>query len=253
MKSAIVILHYKNYEHFWKCFNAIKETTNSDIYVVENNSQNNLTEMPDLVRKGIVKKYLLFEENITNGAIRSIFINGHVPFGKYEYITCTDSDLVPDDGWFEEEINVLKKYPEVYQMGISLYMDNLPIKTFPHSDSWIPKSLIDRGDFIETSIGNWLTTFRSLELRKYIGYLMYTETNFRDSYLQGFIQSIGRKSGRTKQCKAYHLTWDYYQDINHPYTQERINSPVDIWAQNKMCNYEVFYENSHYNSDLSTI
>jgi len=240
MKTAVVILHYRNNEHFFQCFNSIR-IPNCDYYVVENDSSDNLKDMMiPFVGIGWVKKYALFSENIANSAIRDFFLDGHLKFEDYDYVVTTDSDLLVTPGWFDEIHTILENHPEVMQIGISLDMANLPIKSFPMSVRWVPPIIKEHEDYYETAIGNWLATFRSEDCYQYIEHLRQTGASYRDSHLHEFIYSIGRKSGRTKIHKAAHLTWNYYQELDHPYTQERLSAVTDIWAENKRCSYEVF-------------
>ena len=243
--TAIVVLHYKNTEHFFQCLDSLLETPNCDFYVIENKSDTDITnEMFGLISEGKIMKYVLFEENIANNAPRIFFLERILDFLDYKYIVYTDGDVVPDKGWLEECKKALDNNKHLFVIGTDLYMDNLPVKSFPDAISWVPNNPIDRVDYFERATGCYCLTFRTVDLLRYLNFIAnapYSVSGivFSDWHLLNFIKSIKKQMGVTKVCKAKHLVWDYYQDRNHPYTQERLNNPRP-WSSNTSCKYEVF-------------
>jgi len=237
MDTAIVICYYKNSEHFLECFESIKDIPDCDFYVVENKSNVDISEkILKYVENKKIKSYALFEQNIYDNAPRLFFMDGNVKFTDYKYVVYTDGDLVPDKGWLDECKKTLDNNKDLFVIATSLYMDNLPIKSFPEAVNWIPPNVIDQGDYLETRTGCSFMTFRSEDFEKYVEHNSFL---ILDTNIHNYAKSIGKKSGRTKTTKSKHLTWDYYQDRNHPYTQERLSN-TKIWGENKTCPYKVF-------------
>lgn len=236
--TGIIVLHYCNPDFFWQCFNCLRFLDDCEIHVIENNSARTLkAEMPELIAAGQIKKYALFEENIANMATTIYCREGHVDWTQYDYVVTTDADLVPDEGWLDECKAILAAHPEVFVCSVGLYMDNLPVKTMPHAKDWIPPR-IDRGDYYETITGTHFMTFRARDFIKYLKHLRRENLAMLDERLHELSRAEKMKCACTKQARAYHLTWDLYQDLNHPYTREKIHNPL-IWHQNRRCGYEV--------------
>jgi len=245
--TAVIILLYKNTDHFFQCLESIINTPNCDFYIVENKSDVDVSDrIKDYVIKGKVKKYALFEKNIANNAPKIFSIEGNVRFKDYKYVVYTDGDVVPDKDWLKECKYALDHDHNLFVIGTGLYMDNLPIKTFPEAISWIPDRVFDRGFYLEGQTGCQLMTFRSQDYQQYIKFLIdkpykIKGIDFTDWNIHLFAKSIGKRSGRTKVNKAKHLTWDYYQDLNHPYTKERLKM-VKPWSSDERCKYTIFPE-----------
>lgn len=245
--TAVIVLFYKNSNHFFECLESIIDTPNCDFYVLENKSDVNVSEkIKDYVKKGKIKQYVLFEKNIANNAPRIFSIDGNIEFSNYKYIVFTDGDVVPDEGWLEECKLALEHDKKLFVVATGLYMDNLPVKTFPEAVDWIPTKVIDRGNYLETQTGCQLMTFRSEDYKRYIQFLIdkpyvVNGIGYTDWHIHNFIKSIGKRSGKTKITKSKHLTWDYYQDLNHPYTQERLQIKKP-WSSDDRCKYMVFPE-----------
>ena len=71
--TAVLILFYKNVDHFFRCLDSIMDTPNCDFYVMENKSDIDVSErIKEYVRKGKVKKYAFFENHKDNPFISKI-------------------------------------------------------------------------------------------------------------------------------------------------------------------------------------
>lgn len=247
--TAIVIIYYKNFDHFFECLESIIDTPGCDFYVIENKSDVDVSErIKKYVDEGKIKKYAFFEKNIANNAPRIFMSDGNVNFDDYKYLVFTDGDVVPDKGWLDENKYILDHNKEVFVISTSLYMDNLPVKNFPEAINWVPRNAIDRGDYLETITGCYFLTFRAEEYKKYVDFVLLKPYKIKgipyvDWHIHNFAKSINKKSGRTKNTKAKHLTWDYYQDLNHPYTKEKMLPPP--WNDKDSCKYTIYPEQNN--------
>jgi hypothetical protein len=82
--------------------------------------------------------------------------------------------------------------------------------------------------------------FRNAGFKQWMDYMLLNGLTWCDTNIHAFGQNILKmKSAKTKNTKSYHFTWDLYNDLNHPYTKERLEN-TNIWNQNKESTYEVF-------------
>lgn len=197
-----------------------------------------------LLENKLIWRYYLFSSNITNNAYRIIldlanetYMNENI----YPYTIITDGDIDgTDHSWLEEQKALMVKYPNIFVSSCSLDMSNLPTKTFPQAPGWVPKG-IRHNDFIEAATGCFLLLFRTGELKKYLTYRKERNMGFLDSAIYQYCQEIiGKKWARTVSAKIKHLTWDLYADLNHPYTQMKINNAHTIWFHNNIAPFELF-------------
>jgi hypothetical protein len=247
-KIPLVVLIYKEVEIIKSCLSRLVTDNfygyydQFDIYVVENKSENS-KEIEKFVfsqmEAGHVHKYIQFEKNISNNAIQKVFDDGLIDLNS-EYIVVTDGDLVPDYNWFKEHKSILDNNKDVFVISNTLDSKNLPLNNFPQANLWIGIGNVDRGEYIESRTGTHLFTFRTADFKRWLDYRLHNNLKFCDVNIHDFgYKCLMKKSARTKETKSYHLTWDLYQDINHPYTREKMLNP-NIFNHDEFCNYEVF-------------
>jgi len=205
----------------------VKKVDKLDIVIVENPSKNTShikKYIEELGVRGLVKRHYLFEKNITNNALRMIFLEERKLIKKSKYMILTDGDLVPDnENWLEEEIEILKQHRDVFGCGISLDMSNLPLETFPDAVGWIPPDKQEFDDYYEALTGGHLVIMRGKEFDMFSTWRDQHKLPQIDGQMHRFAYEVlHKKWARTKRSKAYHLTWDLYHDKNHPYTRMKM-------------------------------
>lgn len=216
-----------------------------DIVVLENPSPNTDQIKKLINRYGknkLIKRYYLFEQNITGNAFGVVLTTELQRLKKSHYVLVTDGDLVSEDsGWLDEEINILKRHKEVFTCGLSLDMKNLPLKSFPDAKSWIPPDINSYNDFYEAYTGAHLLLVRGTELYEFIKWRNENDLDFVDGELHRFCYEVlGKKWSRTKKSKAYHLTWDLYHDKENPYTKMKTEQNFhDTWYHNRQASYKL--------------
>jgi hypothetical protein len=245
-KVLCYVLVFDQVDIIKKCLNFL--TTYSDqleLVIVENPSDNTpkiSKFIESLGKKGLIKRYYLFSENITSNAVVTVFEKELELIEKNPYVIITDGDLVSNDkSWLKEELNIMKMHPEVFACGISLDMSNLPLKSFPEAASWIPVDKSEEDDFYETATGGHLLMMRGNEFSAYHKWRSKKGVKHIDSEMFKYCyNTLNMKWVRTKKSKAYHLTWDLYADKNHPYTKFRLkNSFKDTWYHKNTAKYEL--------------
>lgn len=220
-----------------------KYADNLDIIVIENPSPNTpkiRQTIEALGSKKLIKQYYLFEKNITNNAYNIVLSKDIARIRKQKYVMFTDGDLTCDnDNWLIEEIKILEHNKDVFSCGISLDESNLPIKSFPDANNWIPKDIDEKGDYFEAYTGGHLLLFRGKEFASFLQWKELNNQVFIDSVMHRYCYDIlNKKWARTKHAKAYHHTWDLYRYKNNPYTKLKIQKGFEnTWKHNHTANY----------------
>ena len=201
------------------------------VIFIENPSENSERVAASVVpymETGLVQQYFRFDENISNNAIE-IILRHELVLSDHPYVVVSDGDLeVRTRDWLDESRQVLEYHPEVFAVGVSLDLSNLPVQAFPEAVSWVPLDLADHGDYIEALTGNWLVMFRGAELEACLEYLSEAGGRYRDSELQAYCyRARHMRWARTRRAMARHLTWDSYGDSNHPYTRLKLSRSFD--------------------------
>jgi hypothetical protein len=216
-----------------------------DLIIIENPSPNTpkIKSIVDTYGKsGLIKRYYLFEKNITGNAYDIVFNVEKEIIKNSPYILITDGDLYSkDEDWLKEELNILKQHPEVFACGVSLDMSNLPIKQFPDAANWIPPDKGTFPDFFEATTGGHLLMFRGGQFYEYMKWQANNKLNFVDSIMHRYCYEVlNKKWARTKKAKAYHLTWDLYRDKRHPYTVLKISKThEETWYHKQKSGYKL--------------
>jgi Glycosyl transferase family 2 len=214
-----------------------------DIVVIENPSPST-PEIKKIVERlgktGIVARYYLLDKNITSGAYTVAVNNEIEAIKKSPFVVITDGDVIVEHGdWLKEEMRILKKHDDVFVCGTTLDLVNLPLKTFPEAKSWLPADMNVYPDFYETYTGGHLLLFRGAEFADFMAWKDANHLQFVDGNMHKYCyEQAHKKWARTKETKAYHLTWDLYFDLDHPYTKMKTNiSFKDTWHHNRTSDY----------------
>lgn len=227
-----------------------KHTDLIDIVVVENPSSKSKA-IASLVKKfgdkGLVKRHYIFDENITGEAYRLVIKNELSELKKRQYIMITDGDLTSKNGRvIAEVLDIMKHNRGVFACGSSLDMSNLPTKTFPDSIHWVPPDKSEQAEYYEAITGGHLLALRVNEFLRCMAWLDKTNQAFVDGNMHTYCyEVIHRHWARTKNTMSYHLTWDLYNNKDHPYTRLKTGkSFADTWHHKKTSTYTlVDFEN----------
>jgi hypothetical protein len=228
-----------------------------DIQVIENPSDASDSIRPlldEYLASGIVKRCFFFEENITNNAFE-IILGRELEFSRHHFVLATDGDLLPlQSEWLDEELFVLQRHSEVFCIGGTLDMANLPLRTFPDAGDWIPPDIADRREYIEALTGVWFLLFRANQLNAMLRRLAENNEHFRDGIIANYCyQQLGSRWARTRHSRFIHLTWDLYQDPDHPYTRFKRDVPFHVhWQHDRSSAYRTreFRRGRYYTSAL---
>lgn len=218
-----------------------------DLVIIENPS----THTPEIKKlvdgyghQGLVKRYYLFDQNIT-GMAYDIVITKELPLiSKSRYVMITDGDLTCDDqNWLDEEIAILAQHTDVFACGVSLDMSNLPLKNFPEAKSWIPPDAQEFDDYYEpvTGTGGHLLLMHGKGMAGFMRWKDENNVHFLDSNMHRYCREVlNKKWARTKRAQAYHLTWDLYQDKNHAYTKFKTSKSFDdMWRHKQATSFKL--------------
>jgi hypothetical protein len=244
-KIPCYVLAFFLFDEFKRCVDCLlKKSEYLDIKIIENNSKYTDKKFKpyilDLLGKGLISEYFLFEENISNNAIREIFYN-YIDWKniKSPFIMISDGDLLLEGDWLEEEIDILTKNNEVFCVGMELTLENLP--KVEGADKWVPKAKNHLfKNYKIGATGGWALLFRSKDLNDTINHLKKSNSNFIDGTFHNYAQSIGKVWARTKKHKAYHLTWDIDFIPEHEYHEFRNRPFSEKWCHEKSCAYTVY-------------
>lgn len=242
---CVLLTFYFN-EILERCLEGLlPEKDRIDVSVIENSSVNSdaIRKVVDLYRdKGLVKNHFIFDENIGTNAFEIAFDSNLLDL-DYEYITVTDGDLVPDQGWLDEQITILEKCPEVFSVSMPLYYDNAPPK---QKEKAMKIPIESQNDLYQERIAGWvLKTFRNYDWQDFLAFRKKHKLFFHDrsAYDYGKLYK-NKKSVLTLNSKSYHLTWDY---ANVEYLQLK-KSLGEVsqhsWYQNKYSGFVLIKENS---------
>ncbi len=219
------------------------ESDRLDIVVIENPSDNTPViskYVERLGRAGKIKRYYLFDKNITNNALHAVWDAEIELIRKSRFVLISDGDLVPQPDWLNEELSILKRNPDVWAVGITLERSNLPLKTFPDADKWLAEDTAEHADYYETVTGAHLEMHRGPEFYEMMKAMRAADTRIVDTEMHHYGARLGKKWARTKKTTAYHLTWDLYADLNHPYTKLRLGkSHKQTWQHTHRSDYKL--------------
>ncbi|MEG4086302.1 methyltransferase domain-containing protein [Microcoleus sp. POL10_C6] len=258
-KIPCVVLIYYNTEIIKLTIDyLLKYTDFLEIYIVENRSIYTNDQIKpyilNLVNESKIKKYFLFQTNISSNAIEVAFSSKEIDLGNSEYILLTDGDLLPtDDNWLSEQIQILVNHPEVFCCNVDLEMSNLPVESFPEAITWIPQPSAITESYLECLTGLHFSLMRVREFVDFLKFHNQSGQKFVDGVMHKYCYSnLHKKWAKTKRAKAKHLTWDLYNDLEHPYTRLKISKPFkEIWLHEFYSCYEVYGKYSYTKHSLS--
>jgi hypothetical protein len=213
-----------------------------DIVVVENFSEHTNREIKpyvlNLLQSGSIQKYFLFDKNISMNAFEVVLQEGGLNLAEADYVMVTDGDLIVEQGdWLGEQRAILERHPDVFACGMTLDMRNLPVRAFSDAANWVHTGT-ECGDHFLASTGLWLLLMRAEQFHQFVAWHKeHDYSRFSDTLLRKYCKRVlGKKWARTKQTKAYHLTWDRYMDLDHPYTQIKTqNSLRKLFHHHRYC------------------
>lgn len=220
-----------------------KYSDDLDLIIIENPS-NNTPAIKHMIEQygkaGQVARYYLFDENITGNAYDMILTKELDNIRTSPFVMVSDGDLTTKDTrWLTEETRILKRHKDIFACGITLDRINLPLKAFPDAEGWIPPDIKEYPDFYEAYTGGHLLLFRGSQFAEFMDWKNERELNFVDGIMHDYCYTqLHMKWSRTKKSKAIHLTWDLYQDPNHPYTKMKTQKSFkDTWYHADKSNY----------------
>lgn len=230
----------------------LKYTQELDLYVVENSSKNTNTVIKpyilDLINQQKIKKYFLFDFNISNNAMEMVLNSEELDINDSKYILLTDGDLLPEnDEWLSEQLKILENNLDVFCCGLNMTLTNLPVEVIPSSVNWYPKPLEIHEDYEEGMTGHHFMMLRSRELKLFLKYQQKNNLKYVDSVIQAYCYSVlGKKWARTKVSKVRHLKWDI---VNKNYDHSYLNKKRLVrqtWYHDFYSSYEVFGQKHYY-------
>lgn len=231
----IVFIAFKHVDIIKSSLESIIKYENSDVYIVENKSENSPELEGYFVNKNI-KGYVQFEDNIANSAI-TIFIRDFWDLiTKYEYVTITDGDLFIADinETFKEILNAFKN-PETIVSSADLWQGNNHLNEIRLSQKEYLQDSISNNrncNSVEGITGGFLMTIQNKHLDVLRGYL------FVDNHLAQKVNEMQGRWFKTNKNIAYHLTWDLYYEGNE-YFEWKKQVYDKIWFTEKQCNYKI--------------
>ncbi|CUI15909.1 hypothetical protein PNK_0272 [Candidatus Protochlamydia naegleriophila] len=244
-KIPCFVLIYSESNLIKNALNNLVQNKDLDIYVIENkslqSSENQLFCL-DLLHRQLITNYILFDENISNNAFEVMIKRYKERIKVAEYVLVTDGDLtVQDANWLSEEVEILNKHPEVFVCGVKLSLQNLPLKAFPESKSWVPEPTNTHEAYTEQLSGIHLTLWRSKEFIALFEWMQSHGKPFLDGVIHQYCAERGMKWAVTRQAEAVHLTWDIYADLEHPYVKAKLSKPLHkVFNHNNYCAYTVY-------------
>jgi hypothetical protein len=156
--------------------------------------------------------------------------------------------LIPEDGWLDEQINILNNCPEVFACTILLSKKNLPLSVFPGANNWTPEPVRETELYFEVDTGQHLMLARTKDIIEFLRYAERNGLKYFDEHLRYYVANTKHMKWATaKKTKALHLTWDIYADINHPYTKLKLDINKihhTFWTTDKTCGFTLYKKNS---------
>lgn len=248
-KIPCFILIFEQVDIIKKCLNFLtKYSSRINIIVLENFSENtNDIIKPyvlDLLDKDLVWKYYLFDKNIKNNAWHIAIneaIKTYLDPKVFPYVYISDGDFtVESPDWIDEQLNVLEKCPEVFACGLSLDKSNLPLKSMPEAIHWVYKTNTDAGLYYTGRTGNCFMLTKTQYLIDAMNYINSKGLRYLDTHMWKVCELKKMKWARTKKALCYHMTWDLYNDLNHPYTVMKVTNGNKLWLQHESADYQLF-------------
>jgi len=227
-KTTLFFLAYFDFDVIKRSLESFYELSEFlEIIVIENGSVNSneiRTFLKNEINRGKIHSCYFFQRNLSNNSIEIVISKELKKLSTEEYFIISDGDLILEDKNSYVEIkNIMDNHHELFACGISLDKRNLPLDNFPESVFWIPEDIHEEEDFYEAKTGAHLLMVRTTDFLKYWKFREDKNESLTDSSMANYCyNSQNKKWARSKKSKALHLTWDSYNDLNHPYTIEKL-------------------------------
>lgn len=259
-KIPCVILVYYNFDVIKQTINFLASDERLELYVLENKSPYTYSHIKpylrQLVANGKIKQYVLFDRNISNNAYELFFDNVTIN-NKSDYIIITDGDMVVPSGqytldWLDEEIDIIKRHPNIECCGINLSPHNLPrnnpfftsnTNSVYNCEGWIPDKFgTVHESYVEADTGIHLLLFKKALFEEFLAERRHHQWRFLDEVLRNFVKEKKKlKWVITRFNYSEHLTWTLYNDPNHPYTQIKMTPDFyKFWKHFDYCFFTVY-------------
>ena len=259
-KIPCVVLVYYNFDIIKETIDFLAADERLILYVLENRSEyTNSLIKPYLLKKqadGFIKKYVLFDKNISNNAYE-LFFDANLIEEKSEFILVTDGDMVVPSvqgiiNWLDEELVIINEFDDIECCGINLNPKNLPkdnpffnenINPIYNCKNWEPdKYGIVRNDYVEADTGVHLLLFKRTVFEEFLVKRKKMGLRFLDESMRHFIKfEKNLKWVVTKFNYCTHLTWDIYNDSEHPYTKLKMTPDFyKFWKHFDYCFFSVY-------------
>ena len=250
-KHLIVFLAFREVDIIKKSFESI-ENVSSDIFVIENKSENSdeIEEYFKSKSESLIG-YIQFNENTENSSI-PLFNKAFKDLVKsYEYITYTDGDLYAYDAeeMFREIIEGFKK-PHVMVCSSMIWTKNhhllengkddlKPLELRGTFDEFIEEQRNNAREFgcvhvpIGLTTGHFFVTYRNRDLEHIFKIPLYS-----DGSIYAKTWELKKEWHMTNKNISYHMSWDLYHEDNPYYKWKRENRKT-IWRHIKQSDFRV--------------
>lgn len=260
VKIPCFVLTFFDYDVIKKSFDFLTRFNDRlDIHVVENHSD--FTEshikpyLLDLVEQGKISSYYLFDENIGVNAMEIVTRVNASYINDYDYFMITDGDLISEnEDWLDELVEIIENNSEVCAVGMELDMSNRPSENiYPESKYGVQKAKkVEGKNYSEVPTGWRLSLYRTQDFLIILELILKAGEKLVDYKMFKYCTLLGKKWARTKKSLAYHLTWDSYSNLEHPYTKWKSKlTHQELWEHERYCNYTLFKKSGseHYTVD----
>lgn len=251
-KHLVIFLAFRELDVIKKSFESI-EMISSDIFVIENKSENS-DEIEEYFKSksNSLIGYIQFNENVENSSI-PLFNKAYRDLVKsYEYVTYTDGDLYVYNAeeMFSEIIEAFKN-PRVMVSSSRIWEGNY---SFINSKEWADvikknksnlKPLEYRKGFEEflseqkentltfgsknyksgSSIGHFFVTYRNKDLES-----IFEIDIYMDAYIFRKVVEKKKEWHVTTKNISYHMSWDLYYE-GSPYYNWKMENKDTLWKR----------------------
>lgn len=218
---------YHDAEMTFKCLSNLSVGNYLDLTVIHNMSPN-FHDVETAIAQAAGKPRIITTE--TNLAADAFLRTMEVfpPYSDHKFVICTDGDILVEDvtQTIAKQKIILNQHEEVFCVSSRICMDNLPTKTFPEATQWVPK-FTEAGDYLVGPGPHHFVMFRSVDIRPMVKWLRDNGQTWVDMSIDSFAKSRNQCFAILKDHWHWHLGWDAYADMEHPYTKMRMQKTFD--------------------------
>lgn len=236
MKIPCFVIVYHDLAMTSRCLTNLCQDERLEISVIHNPSENTdkiRDYLIQLFKLGKIKEWYEAKENCgSDSFLRLMEIK--LDEIKSPFIVCTDGDIhiVNTTEATDVAMNILTYCPEVFCITTDISLENLPKKTFPECESWVPPT----GDSIKRLYYNaqgphHFMMMRTKDLAPLLEWINRKNETWKDTVIGEYAKSREQIWARSFIYHR-HLAWDLYQDLNHPYTRERLSN-LNPWGSGR--------------------